>query len=113
MRKTLFPLVRRQTRTHWTTLRFDSLEDRLAPAATSLYVVTQDPTPGFFGTASKLKEYTPFGTLIRSFPVAPASVMGEQAHDLVYTPGRLDFYNGTSAALIYKYDTATGQWNGT
>jgi hypothetical protein len=111
MRNPLSPVVRRQTRTRRCALRIDSLEDRLAPAATSLYVVTQDPPPGFFGGASTLKEYGPSGNLVRTVPI-PYSVYGEPAHDLVVTPGTVHFYDGTSAVTLMHYDGTTGGGNG-
>src|SRR5262249_17553276 len=103
MRQLLSSVLRRNVRTRRSAIRLESLEDRLAPA-NNLYVITQDPTPGYFGTASTLKEYTTSGGLVRSVPVVPAWVMGEQAHDLVVTPGKVHIYNGTTDTSVNSYD---------
>src|SRR3954468_18600423 len=92
-------------------LSLERLEGRLAPAVTSLYVTTQDLTPGYPGSFSALKEYTQTGVLVRSLPVVTPWVWGEQARDLAVTPGSLHVYNGTSKAVLDTYTAATGSWS--
>jgi hypothetical protein len=107
-----YPLSHHKAAARRPALRLETLDDRVAPAATSLYVITQEPTPGFFGSASTLKEFTPFGNLVRTVPVVPAAQLFEQAHDLVLTDNRVHVYNGTTEAYLYQYNSATGVWGG-
>src|SRR5215210_1322880 len=104
MRNPLRTLPRRKPGARRPAVRFEALEDRLAPAATSLYVITQDANPDFNGSVSTLKEYTLSGTLVRSVPVIYGQVDGEGAHDLFVNGGKVHVYNGTTQALLYNYN---------
>jgi hypothetical protein len=90
-------------------LRCEPLEDRLAPAATSLYVVTQSATTA----GSLLKEYTTGGLLVRTVAI-PDTGATEYARDLVVAGGLIHVYNGTFTPTLSTYDgayTGTTNWS--
>lgn len=90
-------------------LRCEPLEDRLAPAATSLYVVTQAATT----TGSLLKEYTLGGSLVRTVAI-PDTGVAEYARDLAVTGDLVRVYNGTFTPELSTYDgnyTGTTNWS--
>jgi hypothetical protein len=89
-------------------LNLEALEDRTAPAVTSLYVVSQGATaPGSF-----LKEYTTSGVLVRSTAI-PIAGGTEYARDLALTGKQLRVYNGTFDPHLSTYDGTTGAWANT
>src|SRR6266540_417799 len=109
MRTILSLFSRRMTRALRTNrrplLRCESLEDRLAPAATGLYITTQAAKT----SGSLLKEYTHSGSLIRSVSI-PIAGGTEYAHDLAFNVSQILVYNGTAAPQLSTYDGTTGAW---
>lgn len=111
MRQLLSTLTRRKSRARRPAVRFESLEDRQAPAATSLYVITQDPPPGLIGAASTLKEYTPFGNLVPgSFdPDDGGPVSGVRGQARTFTLTAADPSSADRAAP-FGYQTTPARW---